>query len=140
MTPHTIFSGQDVVTNLMAHPTSKQTPGAQLSYPHSPRGLHQNPSTTIATKPISPHPHPPPHNQSLSPSSSVKALHRRKSTTIVSPPTSMLDAPTYKLIHGGGAGILGNGSTTSLSNQQGYLRSEHPSEVSLISEKGSRYR
>lgn len=146
------FLGQDSSSNLAGHPTSKPPPGP---YPLSPRGSfhhYPNPTTTTTTlighaKPLSPrltHPHPPHSlNPSLSPTTSMKALHRRKSTTIVSPPTSLLDAPTYKLIHGGGGGGggLGNaGSTTSLSNQQGYLRSEYPSDTSLIGERGSKFR
>ncbi len=143
-------TGHDVVTNLMSNPSARQNPGAQFSYPHSPRGY---PPYPITTKPPSPHPSHPHPSQALSPSNSMQALQKRKSTSFVSPPNSMLDAPTYKLnlaaglLTGNGsttshaAGLLtGNGSTTSLSNQQGYLRSEHPSETSLISERGTRYR
>ena len=58
---------------------------------------------------------------------------------VTSPPSSILDGPPIKYTM---AASLMNDSTTSLSNQQqGHLlHSEHPSETSLISEKGSKYR
>ena len=126
---HTHAALDALVMNVTA-PTPVLSPSvhpATFSYP--------SPKHTTHT------PHPPQHPaHSHSPALSTSMSRRGSMKSITSPP---LDGPPHS-IH---RQLLGNMSNSSLSNAQGgygggggHLHSEHPSETSLISERGTRYR
>ena len=142
-----IYSGADLLTSVIA-PTSGAltsdllTPSQPRHFglpSHSPKpplghnqgaALHHAPSLSLQN-----HGH---YQAKHSPSNAVPSLYKTPKTILSPPTSSILDGPAHRHYLGG---ALANVSSSSITNQQqGYLRSEHPSEISLTSDRGARFR
>lgn len=151
-----LSTGADVMTHVIAPTPGPRTTDLAPSQPfqfgfqtHPPKSPHhhhhphhQHASSHIPTISLKNHAHGHTHThthpQNKLAHSPSNTLLKQTPKSYASPPTSsILEGPAHKHYLTGG---VGNGSTSSLTNQQqGYSRSEYPSDISLIS-GGSRYR